>query len=180
MRSLPFLPGVGRAVALRAIWSRHALPICADRFGDYRKIPLTQGRFVNIDPADCVWLAQSRWHCKTNGNTIDAVRIVQVAGESKRIYMHRLIVNAPEHLVCDHLNHDGLDNHRWAPTPTSQYPDVSRHKRCEKWVAYIKKDGKQELLGSFDTEIEAAEACDRAAHALHGPFAHLNFPHQEE
>jgi len=175
-------------------WPRNTLPLYTDRFGDYCKIPLTQGRFAKVDPADYVWLAQFRWHCKANTDIIYAVRTIQVAGKSKRIYMHRQIMDTPEDLVCDHVNHDGLDNRRGnlrncttsqnnanrrcAPTATSQYLGVSWDKRRRKWVAYIKKEGKQRFLGSFDSEIDAAKAYDRAARRLHGPFAHLNFPEE--
>jgi hypothetical protein len=69
-------------------WPRNDLPIYRDRFGDYCKIPLTQGRFAKVDPEDYIWLSQFRWHCKTNVNTTYAVRTIIVAGRPKRIYTH--------------------------------------------------------------------------------------------
>jgi hypothetical protein len=173
-------------------WPRHDLPIYTDAFGDYCKIPLTKGRFARVDPEDYIWLAQFRWHSKTSKDATYAVRTIQVKGRAKRIYMHRLLTNTPEGLVCDHMNHDGLDNRkgnlrnctiaqnnanrRSARDSSSQYIGVSRDKRRNKWVAHIKIKGEEKYLGSFDVEEDAARAHDAAAWAQHGPFAHLNFP----
>jgi len=93
-------------------WPRCDLPIYTDRFGDYCKIPLTKSQFAKVDPEDYIWLSQFHWHCKTNVNAIYAVRTISANGKSKRIYMHRLIADTPPHLVCDHINHDGLDNRK--------------------------------------------------------------------
>jgi hypothetical protein len=168
------------------------LPIYRDGFGDYCKIPLTQGRYAKIDPDDYIWLSQFRWHCKSNMKTIYAVRTVKIAGKSKRIFMHRLIADTPANLVCDHINHDGLDNRRAnlrnctirqnntnsraARTSTSKYKGVSWNRRRGKWVAYIKKDGRQRFLGSFTDQAQAAKSYYDAAKELHGRFAALNFP----
>ncbi len=170
------------------------LPVFADQFGDYCKIPLTQGKFAKVDPEDYVWLSQFRWCCKMNVENCYAVRNVQTHGRSKRIYMHRLIRNTPDHLVCDHENHDGLDNRkrncrncttaqnnanrRKCRTASSQYLGVSYNKRRRKWIAHIKDQGKERYLGSYDIEADAARAYDRAAVAIHGPYAALNFPHE--
>jgi hypothetical protein len=106
--------------------------------------------------------------------------------------MHRLIMNTPSHLVCDHINHHGLDNRkvnlrnctisqnnansRSACSTSSKYKGVSWDKRRKKWSAYIKKDSRQFNLGQFDSEIEATKAYDQASKKLHGQFAALNFP----
>ena len=170
---------------------KNDLPICRDLLGDYCKIPLTQGKYVKVDPQDYIWLSQFRWHCKVNKSSAYAVRSIRAAGRPERIYMHRLIMDTPSHLVCDHINHNGLDNRRQnirnctiqqnnanvlARGASSRYKGVSWNKRRRRWFAYIKKDGKQFNLGCFDKEIKAAKAYDAAARKHHGQFAALNFP----
>ncbi len=173
-------------------WPRHDLPIYTDRYGDYCKIPLTKGLFVKVDPEDYLWLSQFRWHCKVNKDAVYAVRTIQVKGRSQRIYLHRLLMNTPAGMVCDHINHDGLDdrkgnlrnctiaqnnaNRRSASNASSKYIGVSRDKRRNKWVAHIKISGEEKYLGSYDVEEDAARAYDAAAWAQHGVYANLNFP----
>ena len=68
---------------------------------------------------------------------------------------------------------------------------VSWDKKSRKWKAQISHDGKQQHLGSFDDEQEAARAVDTAARRLRGEDAHggrggnnewlrLNFPSKRE
>ena len=172
-------------------WPRNALPIYTDRFGDYCKIPLTQGKFAKVDPEDYIWLSQFRWHCKINKNSIYAVRTIATNGKPKRIYMHRMIMNTPDNLLCDHSNHNGLDNRKFnlrnctsrqnnansrsAASSSSKYKGVSWSKARKKWAAYIKKDSRQYFLGHFKSESTAAKAYDNAAKKFFGKFAYLNF-----
>lgn len=48
--------------------------------------------------------------------------------------------------------------------------------RRGRWSAGITVDGEREHLGTFDEEVQAARAYDRAALFLKGPNAKLNFP----
>lgn len=170
------------------------LPIHTDRFGQYCKIPLTQGKFAKVDPDDYPWLAQFRWHCKTNKNAAYAARTVTHARRPIRIYMHRLIARTPPHLFCDHINHNGLDNRKAnlriatraqnslnrpyikRPDSPSKYKGVTWHKAQRKWAVQICYNGMHKNVGYFHDEIQAAKAYDEAAKKHHKEFAVLNFP----
>jgi hypothetical protein len=59
---------------------------------------------------------------------------------------------------------------------TSKYLGVNWYSRDKKWHAQITKNGKNYHLGYFNCEEDAAMSYDKAAIALHGNFANLNFP----
>jgi hypothetical protein len=107
--------------------------------------------------------------------------------------MHRDVLNPPDHLFVDHINHNGLDNRianlrtatpqqnsynriHFRKNPSSKYKGVSFKKKEKKWTAQIRYDGKSKFIGTFDSEIEAAKAYDKAAKLYHKEFAALNFP----
>jgi len=94
----------------------------------FRRIPLTQGRYAIVDPADFPRLSKYKWRlCRTRGkNTLYAERSIRKAnGRYSRILMHReLMENINSNLqdtsdeirmtslVIDHINGNGLDNRR--------------------------------------------------------------------
>lgn len=111
--------------------------------------------------------------------------------ESRKIIrMHRAIVNAPQGLQVDHVNHIPLDNRKSnlrictlaenrrnqsRPKGQSQYRGVLPVPNG-KWRASIKVNGKKIHLGHFSSELEAAIARDQATRRYHGSFGILNFP----
>ncbi|MHC4109652.1 MAG: AP2/ERF family transcription factor [Planctomycetota bacterium] len=173
-------------------WPKNELPIYRDQFGDYCKIPLTRGEFAKVDPEDYIWLSQFRWYCNKRPHTSYAIRNAGEGAERRKVLMHREIARTPRHLVCDHINRQGLDNrkqnlrnctkrennlnqagHRGS---VSKYKGVYWKKREGRWAACIKSEGKKRHLGYFDSETEAAKGYDEAARKYHKEFASLNFP----
>ena len=150
-------------------------------------IPLTQGKFAIVDAEDYDWLSRYKWQAEKDGNYFYARRRL---GKS-RVRMHRQILEPPSSMICDHKNHNGLDNrrsnlrvctvaqnqqNRQGGYGSSRYKGVGWHKLTDKWQAYIRFDGKQIHLGLFNGQMEAALAYDRKAEQLFGEFACLNFP----
>ena len=56
----------------------------------------------------------------------------------------------------------------------SEYKGVSYHIGKDKWYSALYHEGKMKHIGSFDTELEAAEAYDRFAYEILGGKAHVN------
>jgi len=152
-----------------------------------RLIPLTRGQFAIVDAEDYPRLSKFTWFTEGRPNNYYAVR----KENGKSIKMHRQILNAPDHLVVDHIDHNGLNNRksnlrlatftqncqnqRRLSHKTSRYKGVCWNKRSKKWAAAIRCNNKTYHLGYFANELDAAHAYDRAARKYHGEFAHLNF-----
>lgn len=116
------------------------------------------------------------------------IRLIKSRDGSTVGYLHRLVLNAAEGEIVDHINHDGLDcrasnlrlaspsqsvaNRRVQSNNRSGFKGVKRAKGS-KWCARI---GRCENIGSFSTAEEAARAYDQAAFERYGSFACLNFP----
>lgn len=159
-----------------------------------KQVPLTQGIFTYVDDHDFDFLSQWHWYAGKVGNgTYRAMRKETVNGKTYTIYMHRVILNAPDRVIVDHRDGNPLNNQRHnlrlcnrkqngynkrihntvKLKRTSLYKGVSL--AGERWRARIYVDGKNVSLGFYQTEIEAALAYDKAARHYFGTFAHCNF-----
>lgn len=156
-----------------------------------RQIPLTRGKFALVDDDMFDFLSQFKWLAIGGRPTWYAGRGIStgIAYKGRTIYMHRLIIDAPEDMQVDHIDGNGLNNTRSnlrlatpaenrrnltrEPISASGYKGVYRVYR--KWRAMIQVNRKSWHLGYFDSAEEAARAYDAAAIIHHGEFASLNF-----
>ncbi|HUW14188.1 MAG TPA: HNH endonuclease, partial [Anaerolineae bacterium] len=153
-------------------------------------IPLTQNKVAIVDDADFEWLNQWKWCAHKERAGYYAIRGIWINGKTRRVYMHRLILNLPPDMQTDHINGNGLDNRRlnlrvctqsqnnanrrkWVSC-SSQYKGITWDKLRGKWQARINLNGEQKHLGRFDDEHEAAVAYNEAATKLFDGFARLN------
>lgn len=146
-------------------------------------IPLTSGLAALVDAADADWLLAYRWRAIRIRHTWYAVR----ADTEGLVYMHRLILDAPDGLIVDHRDGNGLNNTRAnlrlvtahenninAAKRTgcsSRYRGVDWCKAARAWRARVWGDGREKLIGYFATEEEAARARERAAMQVYGEYA---------
>ncbi|MFA5783567.1 MAG: AP2 domain-containing protein [Phycisphaerae bacterium] len=158
------------------------------------RIALTQGYFAIVDADDYEQLNKYKWHVRVDRTPTSRGYAYRSEGKTK-IAMHRQILNAPQQLYCDHINHDGLDNRRAnlrLCTPqqnacnrkplerTSKYKGVYRSRGNKKWRAEIRNNGRKIHIGYYYYEKDAAIAYDDWAIELFGEFAYLNFPYRPE
>ena len=152
-------------------------------------IQLSQGAVALVDSEDLRILDLHRW-CLSF--TLQRKRYARRCEKGRTIYMHREIMNPPPHMEIDHINGDGLDNRKQnlrictrsqnqrnskkRIVKSSNFKGVCFDKTGNKWRARIYYEKKNNQIGQFDTDFEAAEAYDKKAIELFGEFARLNFP----
>jgi len=157
--------------------------------GDVAIIPLTRGHSAIIDAVDVDLVRKINWWASSSKSTSYARGIQQaVPGEGKGeyVYLHRIIISAPDGVHVDHINHDGLDNRRdnlrlcnvsenimnaqKRSDNKSGFKGVSWEKIGRKWRAQIRSRGKKIHLGSFDSPEDAHQAYSRASQEMHGVY----------
>ncbi len=153
-----------------------------------KQINLSKGKHTLVDDGDYGQLIKYDWYFNLKGA---AVRKQYLKGNKQKvIYMHRQIMNCPEDLEIDHINHDPLDNQkknlricnrsqnnfnlRINKKNTSGFKGVSFIKNENTWRVYISLNNRQVHLGRFKTKQEAARAYNQAALELRGAFAWIN------
>jgi hypothetical protein len=158
------------------------------------EIRLTNGDVALVDD-DCVTLLEGyKWNCAVkklkHGESKYASAYVKNGDEWDHLLMHRIIVGATKGVIVDHVDGNGINNHRYnlriathtqnmrnrqvTPGFTSVYKGVWWNKRDRVWQACIKCDGRTIHLGSFRTQEQAAVSYNEAARKYHGDFSLLN------
>jgi hypothetical protein len=165
---------------------------CLCDCGDHAFAPLTRGFVTLVSPEDSVLL--NRPWCVTicRYGSVYAVRSGYGSHKSReRLHLHKEILG-DQSAVGDHINGNSLDNRRpnlrsaslaqnscnrkRKGNSTSKFKGVSKGGGRFKWRVYLAHAKRNNYIGTFTTEEEAARAYDAMAVKLHGEFARPNFP----
>lgn len=154
------------------------------------EIELTKGHRARVysDTWERLKLDRLKWRAMV----VRGKYVYAVAYCGSLIYMHRLICEAQKGQQADHINHDTLDNRDDNLRACTASQNACNRKprsgtnaglkgvwwcaSSRKWGASITRDGMRYHLGVFAHKERAGLAVDRAALALHGEFAGLNYP----
>jgi hypothetical protein len=155
-----------------------------------KEIQLTQGKTAIVDDEDFEYLNQWKWYAKHNKYTYYAMRDERINKIKNTVRMHRLILDVPQGLFIDHINHNGFDNRKEnlricthsqnsmnckkRENSFSIYKGVTFNKILNNWRATITLNNKQIQIGGFSIAEEAAMAYNQKAVELFGEFAYLN------
>ena len=142
-------------------------------------------RFV-FDKEDYEKVKQYCWRIGTKEGYLTA----REYGSGKLILLHRLILNAPQGICVDHINHDPADNRKvnlrlatitqnmrntkLPSNNTSGHRGVSLHKMTGKWNVSIGVNGKQVYVGLFSDINDAVAARKAAEEKYYGPYSYDN------
>ena len=149
----------------------------------YMRCTVKSGRSFLFDSDDFELISQYLW-------SIDKGGYVLGIKNGERVRLHRLLMDAPKHLVVDHMNGDPSDcrrenlrlttqhkntyNSSKPKTNTTGFKGVYFDKRRGKYLSSIHPSGRTVFLGYYDKPEEAAQAYDRAASFYFGEYAKTN------
>lgn len=151
-------------------------------------IPLSQGRFSQIDAEDAERVCRHKWCLATGSHGRQVSATASING--MRVYLHRFIMNAQPHELYDHIDRDRLNNsksnlrlcnksqngaNRFNKLGRSGFRGVMITRRQE-YRARVEHHEKEYLGPIRKTATDAAKDYDILARRFFGDFATLNFP----
>jgi AP2 domain/HNH endonuclease len=145
----------------------------------------TDGTPFTIDEEDFEFVSSRAWYSNRSRR---ATYVITVDRPSKdRVSLHRLLLDAPEGRMVDHIDGNGLNNTRGnlrlcsafenqhntrlRLNNTSGYKGVDWHRRSGRWRARVRVNHKTHHLGLYDTPEQAAEVARAFREKVHGEFA---------
>lgn len=156
---------------------------------DFKKIPLSRGKYALVDKEDYDYLIQWKWYCSAGGYAVrdQHITVSKNKYRKKCIYMHRVILGIPKGMDTDHIDMNLLDNRRCNLRKCTRsqnsfnkkkyknnkqlYKGVYKVTKSPKWFSSICVEGDSHYLGIFETQEEAALAYNEASIRYHGEFS---------
>jgi hypothetical protein len=158
-----------------------------------KKIELTQNQWALVDDWWFDVLNQVRWQAQWNEQTGSyyAVRAYRVGAKTFSILMSNVVAQTPKGKMCDHINHNTLDNqeHNLRNTNNAQNQWNSKRRKDNKlgyknirvqksggFQVRIKANGKTMFDQTFKSLDDAISARDSATKKFHGNYAYTGEP----
>lgn len=146
-------------------------------------IPLTKKKFAIVDDEDFDELSKYKW--LSIGRY--AARATYVTGDGKQtwVYMHKTIMEAPNGMEVDHINHNTLDNRRCNLRVATHQQNSFNHPGYgtrgvtkitnrplkKPYCVRVMVNGKNLYFGYYATLEEAQAVWKKAARKHYGEFA---------
>lgn len=156
-----------------------------DLFGEYGIGYTIKGEEFYFDLDDYDIIQKYCWYKNSHGYLV-----AKDPNNRKDILQHRLIMNAPENKIVDHINHNIYDNrknnlrlvdksqngmnHKISSANTSGVSGVIYHETKEKWVATITVQYERINLGDFENKEDAIKVRKEAEEKYYGEYSYDN------
>ena len=134
-----------------------------------------------IDLEDIDKVKDLKWYMDSRGYAFNG---------KKRVLLHRLVMDCPNDMIVDHINHNRLDNRKEnlricnssqnnmnrnkTNRNTSGYTGVCYKPKINKWQSYITINKKSIHLGYYNTPEEANEIRKQAEIDYFGEYRNKN------
>ncbi|MDR2176901.1 MAG: HNH endonuclease [Treponema sp.] len=147
-----------------------------------------KGQNILIDDDMYDYIISKKWHFTKDG-------YIYRHEKEKSVYLHKIIMNCPEHLTVDHINHNKNDlrrenlrictihenqmNKNLQCNNTTGYKGVTFNKRANRYIAKITVNRKVIYIGIYLTGTEAADAYNKKGKELFGEYFKESVYHKE-